>query len=73
MVQFGKFKPTLKLAPQNNPRNIFHINQTRERLDIVYCSKKMSNLYTLKYQRNHYTVVCFHFLIQIPIYQVNGL
>ena len=49
MVQFGKFKPTLKLAPQNNPRNIFHINQTRERLDIVYCSKKMSNLHTLKF------------------------
>ena len=26
MVQFGKFKPTLKLAPQNNPYEIFFIS-----------------------------------------------
>ena len=54
MVQFGKFKPTLKLAPQNNPMKYFSYQSTRERLDIVYCSKKMSNLYTLKFQRNQY-------------------
>ena len=63
MVQFGKFKPTLKLAPQNNPINIFHINQTRERPDIVYCSKKISNLYTLKFQCNQYmcSLLSFHY------------